>query len=46
MRECRTFIQNLLNLQEELRLFALKLTADHEQANDLLQETSLKALDN
>lgn len=46
MKECRTFIQNLLNLQEELRLFALKLTADHERANDLLQETSLKALDN
>ena len=46
MRECRIFIQNLLNMQEELRHFALKLTADHERANDLLQETSLKALDN
>ena len=46
MRECRTFIQNLLNLQDELRLFALKLTADYEDANDLLQETTLKALDN
>ena len=46
MRECRNFIQNLLDVQEELRHFALKLTADHESANDLLQETSLKALDN
>ena len=27
-------------------LFAYKLTADHEEANDLLQETSLKVLDN
>ena len=39
MRECRNFIQNLLDVQEELRHFALKLTADHESANDLLQET-------
>ena len=46
MRECRIFIQNLLNVQEELRHFALKLTADPERASDLLQETSLKALDN
>jgi RNA polymerase sigma-70 factor (ECF subfamily) len=33
-------------MQSELRRFALKLTADTEEANDLLQETSLKALDN
>lgn len=26
--------------------FAYKLTTDREEANDLLQETSLKALDN
>jgi len=29
-----------------LHRFALKLTADKEEADDLLQETSLKALDN
>lgn len=33
-------------MQEELLRFAHKLTADREEANDLLQETSLKALDN
>jgi RNA polymerase sigma-70 factor (ECF subfamily) len=41
-----TFTQNLLGMQAELRRFAMKLTADYEEANDLLQETSLKALDN
>ena len=41
-----TFTQNLLGMQSELRRFAMKLTADIEDANDLLQETSLKALDN
>ena len=41
-----SFTQNLLGMQSELRRFALKLTADIEEANDLLQETSLKALDN
>lgn len=41
-----TFTQNLLGMQSELYRFAMKLTADNEEANDLLQETSLKALDN
>ena len=41
-----TFTQNILNVQAELLNFALKLTADYEDANDLLQETTLKALDN
>jgi RNA polymerase sigma-70 factor (ECF subfamily) len=40
------FTQNLVGMQAELRRFALKLTADKEEADDLLQETSLKALDN
>ncbi len=40
------FAQNLLNVQTELLNFAYKLTSDREDANDLLQETSLKALDN
>lgn len=41
-----SFTQNLLNVQAELRNFAFKLTADYEDANDLVQETTLKALDN
>lgn len=40
------FAQDLLSVQTELLNFAYKLTADREEANDLLQETSLKALDN
>ena len=36
----------MLEVQQELQRFAFKLTADKEEANDLLQETSLKALDN
>ena len=38
------FAQDLLSVQTELLNFAYKLTADREEANDLLQETSLKAL--
>ena len=41
-----SFKKNLLSVQEELLRFAYKLTADREEANDLLQETSLTALDN
>lgn len=40
------FKEELLAVQEELRRFAYKLTSDREEANDLLQETSLRALDN
>lgn len=40
------FTQNLLGMQSELHRFAMKLTSDKEEADDLLQETSLKALDN
>ncbi len=40
------FRKELLEVQSELQRFAYKLTADREEANDLLQETSLKALDN
>ena len=46
MRTTSNFAQNLLGMQSELHRFALKLTVDTEEANDLLQETSLKALDN
>ena len=41
-----SFRKDLISVQEELLRFAYKLTADKEEANDLLQETSLKALDN
>lgn len=40
------FKKDLLEVQAELFRFACKLTADRDDANDLLQETSLKALDN
>jgi RNA polymerase sigma-70 factor (ECF subfamily) len=40
------FRRDLLEVQQELQRFAYKLTADKEEANDLLQETSLKALAN
>jgi len=40
------FRRDLLEMQQELQRFAYKLTADKEEANDLLQETSLKALGN
>lgn len=41
-----SFRKDLISVQEELLCFAYKLTADKEEANDLLQENSLKALDN
>ena len=41
------FAQNLLRCSDRtICIFAYKLTANREEANDLLQETSLKALDN
>ncbi len=41
-----SFRKDLVSLQDELLRFAYKLTTDKEEANDLLQETTLKALDN
>ncbi|HIZ01719.1 MAG TPA: sigma-70 family RNA polymerase sigma factor [Candidatus Bacteroides merdipullorum] len=41
-----TFATELVGVQDELLRFAYKLTADRDEANDLLQDTSLKALDN
>lgn len=38
--------KKLVNLQKNMLNFALTLTANHEEAEDLLQETSLKVLDN
>ena len=41
-----TFATELVGVQDDLLRFAYKLTADRDEANDLLQDTSLKALDN
>lgn len=38
------FNNSLLGLQDKLRFFALSLTSNDEDAHDLLQETTLKAL--
>ena len=40
------FDEALIALQSDLLGFAYKLTADKHDAEDLLQETMLKALDN
>lgn len=40
------FRTELIGVQEDLHRFAYKLTTNYEEANDLVQETSLKALDN
>ncbi|MBD5200782.1 MAG: RNA polymerase sigma factor [Bacteroidales bacterium] len=40
------FKQKLIGLQGNLLNFALQLTTDRDEANDLLQDTTLKALDN
>ncbi|NDW13590.1 RNA polymerase sigma factor [Bacteroides sp. 214] len=41
-----SFRKELISIQNELHRFALKLTSNTEEADDLLQETILKALDN
>ena len=46
MNSNSTFQDRLLGLQGNLLSFAYQLTANREQAEDLLQETTLKALDN
>jgi RNA polymerase sigma-70 factor (ECF subfamily) len=46
MNDSITFQNDLVSMQDELLRFAYKLTANREEADDLLQETSLKALDN
>ena len=44
--DAAVFKRGLLMMQSELQRFAFKLTADKEEADDLLQDTSLKALEN
>ncbi len=46
MKTGTLFEKQLVMAQNELHRFAIKLTANIEEADDLLQETSLKALDN
>lgn len=46
MKINREFEQNLLGMQNNLLHFAYTLTSDREEAKDLLQDTTLKALDN
>jgi RNA polymerase sigma-70 factor (ECF subfamily) len=40
------FQEKILGIQDNMFNFALMLTANSEDANDLLQDTTLKALDN
>lgn len=46
MKTTKTFEQRILGLQSNLLNFAFQLTTDHDQAHDLLQDTTLKALAN
>lgn len=46
MKANDTFKQRLLGLQGTLLNFAYQLTTNREEAQDLLQDTTLKALDN
>lgn len=44
--ETTNITHKILDMQPELRRFALKLTEDYESANDLVQDCVLKALNN
>lgn len=46
MTTSTNFQNRLMDLQSNLYNFALMLTSNREDANDLLQDTTLKALDN
>ena len=46
MKTTESFKQRLLGLQGNLLSFAYQLTTNKEEARDLLQDTTLKALDN
>lgn len=46
MKTKQTFEQRLVGLQANLLNFAFQLTSSREEAEDLLQDTTLKALDN
>lgn len=44
MNQTASFQTSVLKMQGNLLSFALKLTANHEEAKDLVQDTTLKAL--
>ncbi|MDE7402429.1 MAG: RNA polymerase sigma factor [Muribaculaceae bacterium] len=46
MKTSNSFADKIIDLQGNLMNFAIQLTADREAAEDLLQDTTLKALDN
>lgn len=46
MSQQSSFINSVLALQANLKSFALKLTMDNDAAHDLVQDTTLKALNN
>jgi RNA polymerase sigma-70 factor, ECF subfamily len=46
MKSNDSFKNRIIGLQANLLSFALQLTSNREQAQDLLQDTTLKALDN
>lgn len=46
MKKRINFEQDLLDIQDNLLHFAYTLTSDRDDAKDLLQDTTLKALDN
>ena len=46
MSQQSPFINSVLALQANLKSFALKLTMDKDAAHDLVQDTTLKALNN
>ena len=46
MKANKSFEERLVGLQSNLLNFAYQLTTDREQAEDLLQDTTLKALSN
>lgn len=46
MKTNESFKNRLVGLQGNLLSFAYQLTSNREQAEDLLQDTTLKALDN
>lgn len=46
MKHSATFQDRIIGLQSNLLNFAYQLTSNRDQAQDLLQDTTLKALDN
>lgn len=46
MSKHNTFKSSIIGMQGNLLSFALKLTMDKDEAHDLVQDTTLKALDN